>query len=228
MMIERPVAIFDLDRTISTQDLYLAFLIQGLRYPANFGSVCLLPAHTLRFFARMMDNDELKSRFLRSIYGGRSRAFMDAVAARFVKAACHSKLKSAALRKIAEHRRQGHFLLLASASLDIYTVPLAVELGFDDVVASKVEWSADGRITGKLDGPNLRGAAKATAVENVLQRHNLDANQTFFYSDHESDAPLFSIVRWPGAVDPTKKLRTLARKFDWPIYDWRGADERQA
>lgn len=226
-MTERPVAIFDLDRTISTQDLYLAFLIQGLQHPANLGSVCLLPAHTMRFFARIIDNDELKSRFLTSIYGGRSRAFMNAVAARFVKGACRSKLKPAALRKIAEHRRQGHFLLLASASLDVYTVPLAGELGFDDVVATKVEWSADDRITGKLDGPNLRGAAKATAVRSILQRHNLDANQTFFYSDHESDAPLFSSVRWPGAVDPTKKLRMLARKFDWPIYDWRGVDEGQ-
>lgn len=227
-MSERPVAIFDLDRTISTQDLYLAFLIHGLRQPANPGAVCLLPAHTLRFFARLIDNDELKSRFLEGIYGGRSKAFMDAIAARFVTAACQSALKPAALRKIAEHRRQGHFLLLASASLDVYTVPLAGELGFDDVVATKVEWSADGRITGKLDGPNLRGAAKATAVRSALQRHNLDANQTFFYSDHESDAPLFSIVRWPGAVDPTKKLRMLARQLDWPIYDWRGTDEGQA
>ncbi|MGV1760064.1 HAD family hydrolase [Rhizobium sp. A22-96] len=228
MMTERAVAIFDLDRTISRQDLYLAFLIQGVRQPANLGSACLLPAHLVRFFAHVINNDQLKSLFLASIYGGRSRDFMDEAAARFIKTVRRTMLKSAALRRVAEHRRQGHFLLLASASLDIYTVPLAGELGFDDVVATKVAWSTDGRITGQLDGPNLRGTAKAAAVARILRRHGLDASPTFFYSDHESDAPLFSAARWPGAVDPTKKLRMLAREFGWPVYDWRGFDEGQA
>ena len=78
---------------------------------------------------------------------------------------CRGKMaKPAALGRIGWHRARGHRLVLVTAGLDIYAVPLGLALGFDDVVATRAGWDG-GRLTGSLAGPNLRGGRKLDALE---------------------------------------------------------------
>ena len=75
--------------------------------------------------------------------------------------------KRKAVERIQWHRRQGHLLLLATGSLDLYAVAIGDLLGFHQVVATRAAW-VDDRIAGGFEGGNLRGEAKLAGVRRAL------------------------------------------------------------
>jgi phosphatidylglycerophosphatase C len=62
------------------------------------------------------------------------------------------------------HRGEGHELVLVSASPELYVTPIGRRLGFDTVLATRLEVGADGRLTGRLLGPNCRGPEKVVRL----------------------------------------------------------------
>ena len=62
---------------------------------------------------------------------------------------------------MAWHERQGHKRILVSASLALYLEPFGQLKGFDEVIATRLEVGSDGRLTGRMDGPNVRAEQKA-------------------------------------------------------------------
>ena len=219
------VAVFDLHGTISRRDLFLEFLLTAASKlgPARPIGTALLPLHTLRYSLRHMTNTALKAAYLDAVLGGRERGILQNIAVEFAERCVHRETKPAALKAIERHQRAGDTLLLASASLDLYVEPIGRQLGFDGVIATRVAWTADGRVSGALDGSNLRGAPKLAAVRDLLDRRFQNAQEVVAYSDHESDVPLLAAANSAIAVDPTRKLRQEAHKRGWPIADWSGA-----
>ncbi len=225
------VAVFDLDGTLTRRDLYLAFLFEALRRhgPARPVRLAGLPWLTARHFLRGITNDQLKVAYLDAVLAGRPRVAVEALAARFAGRAVQREMKPAALAALERHRRAGEVLLLASASLDIYVEPIARLLGFDGAVATRVAWTADGRVAGTLDGPNLRGPAKLDAVRAALEaRFPGQAPHVVAYSDHESDEALLAAAAEPVAVDPTPGMARLAAQRGWPVASWVVAPPRMA
>lgn len=216
------VAVFDLDGTISRRDLFLVFLLHAARRlgPARPLQTALLPLHTLRYGLRRIDNATLKAAFLDAILGGRDRAVLQALAADFATHSLRREVKPAALEAMQRHRQAGDALVLASASLDLYVAPIGAQLGFDATVATRVAWTAEGRVAGSLDGPNLRGAPKLAAVRTLLAARFPQAREFVAYSDHASDIPLMQAACSAVAVDPTPALRRAARAQGWPVVDW--------
>jgi phosphatidylglycerophosphatase C len=66
------------------------------------------------------------------------------------------------------HRRQGHVLVLVSASPELYVAPVGEELGFDGVLATRLEVDPAGRLTGRFDGRNCRGSEKLRRLDEWL------------------------------------------------------------
>jgi phosphatidylglycerophosphatase C len=67
--------------------------------------------------------------------------------------------------RIEWHRHQGHVLLMVSASPNLYVEPVAEELGFDGVLATRLEVDPDGLLTGRFAGRNCRGPEKLARLE---------------------------------------------------------------
>ena len=95
----------------------------------------------------------------------------------------------------------GHAVLLASASLDPYLLPLAASLGVDGVVCTRLERAGDGKLTGRLDGANCRGAEKARRVREWLQEHDLTGAELWAYGDSKGDDELLALADHPLRVD---------------------------
>lgn len=220
------IAVFDLDRTLARRDLFLAFLSAcALRHgAARPWRAAALPVLTARFMLRGIGNDRLKAAYLDAVLGGRGRALVTALAEDFAARAAVRHIKPAALEALRAHRRAGDALLLASASLDLYVRPLADRLGFDAAVASRVAWTADGRVAGGLDGANLRGEAKLAAVRAIMAARFPAATELVAYSDDASDVPLLAAADRSVAVDPTAALRAIATARGWAIAEWGGAN----
>ncbi|MBC9179317.1 HAD family hydrolase [Pseudoroseomonas ludipueritiae] len=222
------VAVFDLDGTISRHDLFLVFLMEAARRlgPARPVQAALLPLHTLNYGMRRITNTALKTAYLDAVLGNRERGSLQRIAKEFAARCLFREIKPEALRAMERHRQAGDALLLASASLDLYVEPIGRLLGFDAVVSTRVAWTAEGRIAGSLEGQNLRGEAKLTAVRELLASQFQDTQDFVAYSDHESDVALLAAASHAVAVDPTRKLRDEARRRGWSIVDWSGTDRR--
>lgn len=121
---------------------------------------------------------------------------------------------------IADHRQQGHELLIITATNRFITEPIAGLLGVDNLIASDAE-IVNGRYTGKADGIPSYAAGKVTRLKLWLEERDFQSDEQWFYSDSHNDLPLLRIVDHPVAVDPDEILREEATKQGWPIISLR-------
>lgn len=117
---------------------------------------------------------------------------------------------------LAEHRRAGRILVLATTTPYDLVAPLAERLGIDEIVATRYAWS-DGAYTGKLNGGFVWGFGKLSAIRKWAAEHDVDLAASFAYSDSVHDLPLLSAVGHPHAVNPDMGLHAAALLRRWPI-----------
>jgi phosphatidylglycerophosphatase C len=214
-----------MDGTLTRADMFLAYLKFVLaRRKRRILRCARLPLLVAQYRCGLRSRDRLKEDFLRAVLGGCSAAEIADLTGAFV--ACYGAglLKPAALAALDRHRSLGDRLVIASASLDIYTIALAESWRVPEVVSTRTEWRS-GKLTGRLAGPNLRGEAKLAAVKQILSGVTGERPEIFAYSDDHSDLPLLRFADHGFAVDPTRKLKTCARSNQLQILDWNSAVE---
>ena len=212
--------IFDLDKTITRHDTYLAFLIEILRlYPQRLLRCAFLPFAVLLYKTRLRDNSWLKQVFLRAIAGGMSRDSIQHCSSRFLEQVLANDIRPAALQTIKCHRDAGHRLVLATASFDFYAEELGRRLGFDAVICTRAGWDAEQKLSGKIQGENCYGKNKLARLQKHFGKQRSQLH-LIGYSDHHSDAFFLQWVDQPVTVNPTAKLQKTAHKQGFAIVDW--------
>ena len=117
---------------------------------------------------------------------------------------------------VAEHKRAGRPVVLATTTPHDLVSPLAERLGFDDVVATRYA-EAGGSYTGALEGEFVWANGKLAAVRRWAEGHNVDVAKSYAYSDSVYDLPLLSAVGHPHAVNPDPRLQLVATIRRWPV-----------
>ncbi len=215
------VAIFDLDRTITRRPSHLAFYSAFLKaHPGKWPGIFRVVAPLLRYQLGGKDRKKLKEAFLQAFLAGRSWGEVDMFAQGFADAWLDRHANPGALERIAWHKGQGHVLVLATASYHLYVDSMAQRLGFDHVVATRIDMDGGGRITGRIDGANCWGAAKRDRVSGLLAQYDPSAH-SIFYSDELADLPLLQEVDEPHLVNPDDRARRHGERTGIPILDWR-------
>jgi HAD superfamily hydrolase (TIGR01490 family) len=183
------VAAFDFDGTLSSRDNFVPFL----RRFAGTGPAAeafVVSAARLGVAGRSQwSRNELKARVLDRLFAGRDLAELDAIALDFAEEVLTRHLREEAVQRADWHRRQGHRLVIVSASLGAYLRPIGARLQFDAVLATELEAGPDGRLTGRMLGENVRGAEKARRLEAWL-----DGTTPFVwaYGDSSGDRELWA------------------------------------
>lgn len=126
------------------------------------------------------------------------------------------KIFARAASLIRWHRKQGHRVVLVSASISAIAKLLQQILGADDVLATELEIK-DGKYTGKICGGILEGFAKARAIRLYAQEHDINLEQSYAYGNGFSDVRMLTAVGYPTAVNPDRRLRQYARRRGWPV-----------
>jgi HAD superfamily hydrolase (TIGR01490 family) len=215
-----PVAVFDLDGTITFHDTLRLVLRRGLsRFPARPFAAMGLPADWRAARRDVAARGAFKARMLNILFGGRSRAWMEAFAADFAQDLLGSGIKPGAHAAIARHRATGDRLVLATASPILWARPIGEALGFDAVLATHLAWEGEG-FAGRLDGPNLLHEEKRLAVLAWMAREAEGAAPHAAYTDHHHDLPMLLLAEHPVAVDPTPALAAEARTRGIPVEHW--------
>jgi phosphatidylglycerophosphatase C len=166
---EKPVvAAFDFDGTLTQRDSLLPFLWQAVGWNGFACHAFLLAPTLARYGLGMIPNDVAKQRVLRQFFAGINIATLREKATQFAVHELPRLIRPATARRFDWHKQQGHRCIVVSASLELYVRPWALKMGFDDVLASRLETRADGSVTGNLLGKNCYGIEKVRRLEELL------------------------------------------------------------
>ncbi len=120
---------------------------------------------------------------------------------------------------IKRHRKQGHWVVLVTGSLEPIVERVAEKLKVSEVICCRLV-EEQGAFTGELAEGPLTDVEKAAAVRNFAAEHGVDLAQCFGYADSMDDVPMLEQVGRPHAVNPKGRLARLARERGWPVLQW--------
>ena len=132
------MAVFDLDGTITRRDTLLPYVWGFLvRYrPWRLPWLLAVLPECVRFIAGRADHGTLKSALIRATLGGAQRAQLEAWTARFVAQLLKHGVFNDALQRVAQHRADGDYLVLLSASPELFVPQVGEALGFAQVLCT--------------------------------------------------------------------------------------------
>jgi alcohol-forming fatty acyl-CoA reductase len=131
------------------------------------------------------------------------------------------RIYPAGMRRIREHKRAGHRVLLLTGALDVVVEPLAELLEVE--VDSAHLLIKDGRLTGDLQSPPPAGEARGALLEEYARRNGIALAESFAYADSLSDLPMLELVGTPVVVNPDARLSQVAGQRGWRVERWRMA-----
>lgn len=195
MTISSVVAAFDFDHTLSDRDslLYFLFYMQGA-WKTSYHLMTLGPAFA-RFILKDLSRQEIKEKILTRCMGGHSLEEIQAFGQDYAEKKLDDYLKSEALERIIWHQSQGHRCLIVSANLEVYLKPWALRHGFENVLASQLEVTPSGDVTGCLAGLNCWGPEKERRLLAYLGPK--DNYELYVYGDSRGDQELLALADHP-------------------------------
>ena len=144
------------------------------------------------------------------------REQLDAWHREFLATRIRPMITPAARALVEQHRRQGHTLMIVTATNRFVTAPIAREFGIEHLLATEPE-EVDGRFTGRVAGIPCYREGKVARLRQWLEQHRETLVGSWFYSDSHNDLPLLELVDHPVVVHPDDVLRREAVARRWPV-----------
>ncbi len=215
------IAFFDVDHTITRRATAMAFIKVCMR--RRFIKWWYLLAAPALFVMYRFFSVEMEALFAMSLprLSGRTRAEFEDVAREAFDRYLSRALYPGAVREIADLRRSGVRVILATSAPFEAVYPLAQHCGVpaSDIVATQFAYS-DGVFVGRIIGKAVFSAGKYGIIRDFAGRSGIDLQLCSFYSDSVHDVPLLESVGFPVAANPDLRLFMIARRRGWPIKDF--------
>jgi HAD superfamily hydrolase (TIGR01490 family) len=122
------------------------------------------------------------------------------------------------LDRVAEHRRSGCEVVLATASNSFMAEPISRMLGFDNLICTRVEMK-DGKTTGAIIGREAFREGKVQNLKDWLKAHSASLQSSWAYSDSHNDIPMLNLVEHPMVVTPDALMRSHDLANGWTILE---------
>jgi HAD superfamily hydrolase (TIGR01490 family) len=215
----RVCAFFDLDRTLvacNTGRLFLKDLRS--RGEISLARVVRALGWMLKYHFSLIDIESMALKILEGVRGHKEVDFEEHCR-RLVEGDVLPRLLPDGLRKIAEHRAEGHLVAILSTSPTYIARPVAEKLGMDDVLSTQLEVEG-GLFTGRVVGPACFGRGKVHWAELLGSKRSLDLDKSWFYTDSYTDLPMLERVGHRVIVNPDPRLRRAARQRGWSVENW--------
>lgn len=210
---------FDVDGTLVSTNLVHPTLFYMLNQPTPLHSLAALARGLAKapWMALAESRDRrLFNEVLFTSFGGMSEDRLLSLAGEAFDKVIKPNLFKGAKDLVKVSRDKGHDVVIVSGALDFLMQLLADHLGATGVIANRLEIK-DRFATGKLLRPVVAGPEKARLVREHARAAGHDLDECFAYSDSYSDVPMLSVVGYPAAVNPDRKLSLLANAYHWPI-----------
>jgi len=121
------------------------------------------------------------------------------------------------LDEVHRHQDEGRATFIVSAAGNDLVKALAAVLGMEGGIGTRWAIGADGKYTGEMDGPFVYGEGKVEAMRRFAERHEIDMEASYAYSDSVSDLPMLRSVGNAVVVNPDAELLEIARREGWQV-----------
>ena len=218
------LAVFDVDGTLVETNVVEYFLWMRLRaqpledWP-GFMARMLRQAPRWLYLERR-SRAEFQRSFYRE-YDGLDPDVMRRLGQEALDAVTLRRIYPEGMRRIREHKRAGHRVLLLTGALDVVVEPLAALLDVEVDCAHLLV--KDGRLTGDLQSPPPAGEARSALLEEYAGRNGVVLAESFAYADSLSDLPMLELAGTPVVVNPDARLSQMAGQRGWRVERWRMA-----
>lgn len=127
-----------------------------------------------------------------------------------------SRIRPEILETMQKHRAQNGAVVLLSSASDPICRRVYDYLKMDDIICSRLE-AVDGLLTGNTEGPLVYAKEKANRLIDYCKEHGYKQSEAYHYGDSFTDEYVMNEVGFPIAVNPDKKLLSIALKKGWSI-----------
>jgi len=210
------IALFDLDGTLLAWDTQLLFRHHVIRREPWRGLLLPLFLASMPVFP-ILKLAGLKRAFLSYLW--RMPATTLAAHARSFAAAIVPTIYPDLREALEDHRRQGHLLILSSASPEFYVAEIGRALGFHLALGTEMAIPSAFPLFPKL--LNHKGAAKVERLRHRLpQSYFADGKllRSHGYTDSRADLPMLALCQCASVVNPDATLSALAQASAWRIF----------
>ncbi len=213
-------AFFDLDKTLISVNSGVLWA-KHERREGNIGTVPFLRALGWMFLYHLSiaDMDKAFAEAL-SHYKGQDEGALDARTRAFFHDLVKPHLRADAKASIEHHRAAGHELVILTSASCYEAAAAAEEWDIPHWLANSFPVDARGRLSGTVSLPLCYGPGKVDHAEAFAEKHGIDLDNSYFYSDSLTDLPMLARVGHPRVVTPDPRLRREAKRRQWPILEW--------
>jgi HAD superfamily hydrolase (TIGR01490 family) len=121
------------------------------------------------------------------------------------------------LDEVHSHQDDGRATFIVSAAGNDLVKALAAVLGMEGGIGTRWAVGSDGKYTGEMDGPFVYGVGKVEAMRRFAERHDIDMDSSYAYSDSVSDLPMLRSVGNAVVVNPDADLLEIAGREGWRV-----------
>ena len=176
------VAAFDFDGTLTSGGSVVPFLVKVRgELPVARAIAGDLPRLAHAAIVGGTAADDAKEALFMRLLAGVPVGEIDLIGAVFAEEHLRRHLRPDTRERLEWHRKQGHHIVVVSASPEAYIQPAAALLGADGAVATRLA-SGGGLLTGRYEGKNCRGAEKYARLMGWIRSQGLGAAQPVLWA----------------------------------------------
>ena len=187
------LALFDFDGTISSKDSFVAFMKFTHGKPVFAWKMAMGFLTFAGWKLGLVKSHFTKVKALRSFYKGWSEERMTDARKRFTEEILPHILFPKALERIAWHKKNGHRIIVVTASCDAWLGDWTKQMDLE-ILCTEMEVK-NGVFTGELSKPNCRGKEKVNRVKQHLDLE--DYSEVYAYGNDHGDNQLLAIADHP-------------------------------
>jgi len=185
----KKIAFFDFDGTITTKDTMFA-LIRHQKGSAKFylGFFFNIPVFAA-LKLKLISNQAAKKRLLSYFFKGTALSTFQLKCDAFATGALPAIIRTGALEEIKKLKDSGFTIVVVSASAENWIRKWTGDMGLN-LLATQLE-TVDGKLTGKLSGPNCNGAEKEVRIRSAYDLSKFD--EIYCYGDSNGDKQMLAL-----------------------------------
>jgi phosphatidylglycerophosphatase C len=184
------LAFFDFDGTITKDDSLIKFIRFVVGDIKTIWGMLLLSPMLITYKLKFIPNYNAKQRMLSYFFKGMSEQQFIKVAEEYSLKHIDTILRPKAMKKIVWHKKQGHTVVIVSASIEYWLKPWCDKNNLG-MIATKIEIK-DGIVTGKFLGNNCHGIEKVNRIKKVYILK--DYVYIYAYGDTRGDRELLELA----------------------------------
>ena len=185
------LAIFDFDKTITKKDSLIDFLIYINGTKRFIYGIFKCSKNLLLYKLKLISNKQAKESVLTQFFKGLSINDIIAAGDIYAERRLPSILNSKALERINYHMMNKHKLVIVSASAKYWFQKWAYINGFTNIISTELE-NQNNTLTGKINGNNCYGPEKVTKLKEFINLKEFD--YIYAYGDSHGDKELLELA----------------------------------